>query len=299
MNTLIVSISAFLLCFLGFWTAWAFSFSPNEEIANQPWLAKNLPFFYKWAWFSKLLGKLSQSIGMFFIRLFPADMLTWLIRHLKAAGVKMPVEMFVTSQTVLAAMILPIYFLYMFIMQEWIVVLPALILGALLWVCPLLMVYEKAQNRQQAIVRALPFAIDLIGSAMRSGQDFMAAIRFYVRNEDATNPLVQEFSQVLQDMSGGLSREEAMNNMADRVQVESFTIFVSAVIHGEKVGASIVQTLKNQGGMLRRERFAIAQQKAEKADQLLMMPCLVLALAFFIIILYPVISKFKTSFTGF
>ena len=299
LNTFVICSSAFLLCLLGFWLAWAFMSAPPEENDSYAWSVQNLPFFYQWGWFYRLIFTLSHSLGMYFMRLCPKDMLEWLTRQLKAAGVKLSVQMFMTSQFIFAASILPVYFLYIFAVQNWILAPVAFMISLLLWGWPLCMVYIKAQKRQQGIIRTLPFAIDLIGAAMRSGQSFMAAVRFYVHDEDATNPLVQEFSQVLQDMSGGKSQEDALISMADRVQLETFTIFVSAIVNGNKVGASIVQTLKNQGGMLRRERFALAQQKAEMAKELIPIPLvLFLVPAFLLIIGFPMYKTFMKSFAG-
>ena len=153
--------------------------------------------------------------------------------------------------------------------------------------------------RQQAIIRALPFAIDLIGSAMRSGLDFMAAIHFYVINDEATSPLVQEFNQVLMDMQLGQTREQAMLSMNDRVQVDAFTTFVAAVVQGEKAGASIVNTLKNQGAALRRERFALARQRAEAANAMIILPlALFLFPAFIFVIGYPIYCQIKGAFSS-
>lgn len=293
MNLFFIYFSEFLLIMIGYLLSWIFISVPpvsKEETADFPWIVQGLPFYYQWRFiYQTLILRLSKLLGPFLRDILPKDIAAKINAMLKVAGVKLSLEVFMTSQIVFASIIaLPIYFNSVFIIQNWFLGLEA---GVFIWLViffyPLLLIRQKGMKRQQIIIKTLPFAIDLIGSAMSSGQDFMAAVRFYVNNEEEANPLVQEFSQVLRDMSGGISREEAMKSMADRVQIASFSTFVAAVVHGEKAGTSIVRTLKNQGSMLRRERFALAQQKAEKAGTLILLPIGLLLLAFIGILGYP------------
>jgi Flp pilus assembly protein TadB len=314
MDSFIFCMSEFLLILLGYLLAWLYVSAPpvtEEEENNRVWQTQEMLFFYKWKWLYNAMVRYSHTLGTFLSRLWPSELMCKLTGQLKASGVRMPVEIFLTCQ-LLSSLVLPImlYFWVAFLYCNFkspkikdgsmVAVLLALImLGIILWFYQFWMIHEKAQKRQQAIIRTLPFAIDLIGSAMRSGQDFMAAVRFYVNNEDDTYPLVQEFGQVLRDMSGGKTREEAMKAMADRVQVEYFTTFVAAVVHGEKVGASLVQTLKNQGSMLRRERFALAQQKAEKATTMMLLPTVLILLPALMIALgFAAYMKLTSTFIG-
>ena len=53
------------------------------------------------------------------------------------------------------------------------------VMVALGWMLPSLALSSVAQLRQEEIVKTLPFAIDLIGAAMRAGLEFGAAMRYY------------------------------------------------------------------------------------------------------------------------
>ena len=61
---------------------------------------------------------------------------------------------------------------------------------------PSMAIQKAAEERQKTLRKNLPFAIDLITSAMRAGLDFMASVRYYVTNTEP-GPLTQEFGQVL------------------------------------------------------------------------------------------------------
>jgi tight adherence protein C len=156
------------------------------------------------------------------------------------------------------------------------------------WFYPPMKLAEVAEKRQKALIRSLPFAIDLIGSAMRAGLDFNAAIRYYL-SIGMGGPLPVEFGAMVRQTELGKSRVEALQEMALRVQTDSFTSFVDAVTHGIEVGASIVETMKMQGEDMRRERFHLAERQAARAPSVMIFPtALFLLPAVFIMVGVPV-----------
>lgn len=172
----------------------------------------------------------------------------------------------------------------------------AAVLGA--WICsslPGIKLGNMVQDRKQKILKALPFSIDLITSAMRGGLDFSAAVRFYVKL-GITSPLADEYTQMLREMELGIIRTKALENMAERINLKEFTDFTSAVVIGMELGASLSETLEIQGEEMRKARFALAECKAQKAPSLMLIPmALFIMPAVFIIILTPVFLKMKES----
>ena len=173
------------------------------------------------------------------------------------------------------------------------------LVGALLgWLYPLMVVQKRAQERQVEIIRSLPFAIDLIASAMRAGLDFTAAVRYYV-GVGGRGALAVEFGLLLRQMEFGKSRLEALAEMATHVQTQEFSAFVGAVAHGTEIGASIIDTLRIQGEDMRRARFNLAERKAARAPSIMIFPIAVFILpAVFTIIGVPVWLKFKAARGG-
>ena len=134
--------------------------------------------------------------------------------------------------------------IFMMMTMHGVVLLGVLLLfGFIGFVYPSMTITGLADRRQTSIMRSLPFAIDLIGSAMRSGIDFTAAIRYYVATEKPDNPLALEFGILLRQLELGKTRIEAIEEMAKRIQTDSFSSFAAAVVHGIEVGASIVETM--------------------------------------------------------
>ena len=163
------------------------------------------------------------------------------------------------------------------------------------WVYPPTALESAAQKRQEEIIRRLPFAIDLVTSAMQAGLDFGAAVRYYT-GLGFKDALTVEFGVLLREIELGKDRADGLVDMAKRVQTDGFTSFADAVAHGMSIGASIVDTLRMQGEDLRRARFALAEQKAARAPSIMIFPLALFILpAVFIMIFVPVFMQFKSS----
>ena len=170
--------------------------------------------------------------------------------------------------------------------------------GFLGWIYPSMTVARHAKRRQSEIVKTLPFAIDLVTSAMSAGLDFSAAVRYYV-GMGGTNALAVEFGLLLRQMELGKSRVEALLEMGTHVQTEDFSAFVGAVAHGTEIGASIIDTLRIQGEDLRRARFNMAERKAARAPTLMIFPIVLFIVpSVFIIVMTPVILQFISAKGG-
>jgi len=164
------------------------------------------------------------------------------------------------------------------------------------WIMPTMLISSLASTRQKQILKALPFAIDLLASAMRSGLDFTAAVNYYVTQEGHRNVLAQEFGLMMRDMQLGKTRIEALESMIDRIQSDDFTSFASAVIHGTEIGAAISQTIKVQGEEMRRRRFARAEEQAGKAPGKMLFPMAIFIMpAFFLMLAVPLYTQFVSS----
>ena len=163
------------------------------------------------------------------------------------------------------------------------------------WFMPGFALDSAADARQEHVIKELPFAIDLIGTAMHAGLDFNAAVRYYV-GLGFKNAISAEFGQMLREVELGMTRTDALLSMAQRIQSPPFTSFVDAVAHATEIGASLVGTMRMQGEDLRRARFNIAERKAARAPSIMIFPmALFIVPAVFIIIGVPVMMRLNSS----
>lgn len=258
----------------------------------------NLPAILKLGYPAAML-LCGLGIGSLMCSLFPHKKEQY-AKKLMIGNINSTPEMIFSSQIFFCLVIAAfgvVWFMLLPLDRNWLIL--ALPIGGFIgWITPSTVVESAADKRQAEIIKGLPFAIDLIGSAMRSGLDFGAAIRYYV-SLGIPGPLSMEFGIMLRQIELGKTRVEALNSMAERICSNEFTSFVGAVAYGTEVGASIADTMSIQGEELRRARFNLAERKAARAPSLMILPMAIFILpAVFIIIFMPVYLKIQASGMG-
>lgn len=260
--------------------------------------SRNLPPLFRAVW--RPLQLFVESLGGPLVALQPRRAEA-IANNLKIANIRMTPEHVLSLEVALAFASAIGFMLITLILTRDVGKLSAvfLICGFIGFAMPSIAVSKAAQERQTAMMKALPFAIDLIGSAMRSGVDFTAAIRYYVMNEDKNAPLAGEFAVMLRELELGKTRSEALIEMADRVRHDRFSAFTDAVVHGLEIGASIVGTMKVQAEQLRRDRFNDAERRAARAASSMIFPIAVFIMpAMFLIIGTPILLRVFSSGLG-
>lgn len=293
-----ISISTYLLVFLSVLVPYfAVSLWVNSPEDRDTAKYVGVPVFFKLA--RRLINVLAQGVGSSFALAYPLQAKKWRNELLKA-GYHLTAEQVFGGQILAAVgMGLMTCFGLFFLKGDGSVAIGAGIVAAIVgWFLPTTFIQKRAQERQIEIIRSLPFAIDLLASAMRAGLDFIAAVRYYV-SMGGKGALVVEFGLLLRQMELGKSRMEALEEMATHVQTQEFTAFVAAVAHGTEIGASIIETLQIQGEDMRRARFNLAERKAARAPSIMIFPIALFILpSVFAIVFVPVILRFLAAKGG-
>ncbi|RCK79478.1 MAG: Flp pilus assembly protein TadB [Candidatus Ozemobacter sibiricus] len=127
------------------------------------------------------------------------------------------------------------------------------------------------RTRQQNIEFELPYTIDLLSLAIEAGLDLVGGIQKIAEKSRPTD-IVIEFQTFLADVKMGKSLEEALSDMADRVQVLSFFAFVSSLIQAQRLGAEIGPTLRSQAEQMRYQRMILAEERVNQLPVKLLLP---------------------------
>jgi tight adherence protein C len=160
---------------------------------------------------------------------------------------------------------------------------------------PDLWLNDLVRDRTNRIVRGLPDALDTFTLMVQAGQDFGQAIDTYIRTSEP-GPLVSEFGLTRNQMRLGMSRTEALDAMAARINCSPLTNFTTAVIQSERTGTSVAEVLNAQGMELRNRRFQVAEEMGQKATIKMLAPLLLLILPnVFIVLFAPMALKFFTE----
>lgn len=161
--------------------------------------------------------------------------------------------------------------------------------GILGIVTPGLMLDHWKKQRQIAIRRALPDALDVIIVCVEAGLSLPSSlVRVSSELKTAHPMLAAEMTIVHREVQLGSSVGAALRSFADRFDLEEIRSLSSVVQQAEKFGASIVNALRVHAEVLRRKRFQQAQERAQKATVKLLFPTVLLIFpAIFIVILGP------------
>lgn len=139
--------------------------------------------------------------------------------------------------------------------------------GALPWVW----LADAARRRQRAILRALPYALDLMTLSVEAGLDFTVALRRIV-DRLGHSPLGVEFARLLQEIQMGQSRREALRRLKERSHLMDMDFFVSALVQADEMGVGLGPTLRAQAEAMRQRRFLRAEELAMKAPVKIVFP---------------------------
>ncbi|MBI3558456.1 MAG: type II secretion system F family protein [Deltaproteobacteria bacterium] len=142
---------------------------------------------------------------------------------------------------------------------------------------PDLMMSSAAKTRQRAVIRAMPFIVDLLALSTEAGLDFLGAIGKVVEKA-RPSPLVSEFEQVLKEIKIGSSRAEALQEMGVRLNMQEISSFVAILISADQMGASIGKVLRQQSEQIRTQRFLAGEKEGAKASQKIMIPMFIFIL---------------------
>jgi tight adherence protein C len=166
---------------------------------------------------------------------------------------------------------------------------------ALGWILPTRVLHDRATQRLNEIDYQLPELIDLLIVTVEAGLGFVGSLQTAATR--ITGPLGQEIRLTLQEQNMGLSIQEALLKMLDRVDTPSMRSFVRSVVQGETLGVSIGQIMRDLAQEMRRRRRAAAQERAQKAPIKILFPLVLLIFpAMFVVLLGPALILFFMAF---
>lgn len=127
----------------------------------------------------------------------------------------------------------------------------AVALGGVAFVIPGAMLFRAVQRRQRKFQDQLIDSLTLVRGAVAAGSSFLQALDVVVGEMAA--PSSEEFSRVRREVELGLPLNQAMNNLANRMESDDLYLVVSAVTINMQVGGnlslileSVIETIRNR-----------------------------------------------------
>jgi tight adherence protein B len=121
--------------------------------------------------------------------------------------------------------------------------------GALLGSVPWMYVRYKRNKRLTKFERQLPEALDLMTRALRAGHAFSAALK--MTGEELDEPIAGEFSTVHDEVNFGVSLQQALGHLSERIPLTDLRYFVVAVLIQRESGGNLTEILTNLSRLIR------------------------------------------------
>jgi tight adherence protein C len=135
---------------------------------------------------------------------------------------------------------------------------------------PIVWLRRLIRDRQKEILRGLPDALDMLSVCASAGLGFDQSMQRV--SEFWQTTMGTELGRVIAEMEMGISRREALRNLAARTEVTELSSFVSLIVQAEQLGMSISHTITSMADQMRIERRFRAQEEARKLPNKILFP---------------------------
>lgn len=118
-----------------------------------------------------------------------------------------------------------------------------LIIFILVWNLPRFIIANRKKKRIKLFDSQLNEGIMIISNSLKAGYSFMQAIAAVT--EETKDPFSKEFKKMLKEMSLGISEEEALRNLINRIPSKDLNLIVNAILIQKDIGGNLSEILDN------------------------------------------------------
>jgi len=230
--------------------------------------------------------------------LAPASLVVRLERNLGLAGLTgvWAIQRLVLAKNLLGAGALVFTTLFFIASPAPFRLLIAVLVTAVAYLAPDLVVWGRAQERQDKIRNELADTLDQITISIEAGLGLETAVAR--AGQHGSGPLAEELVRTIQDMQVGLSRREAYIALGERTSVTDLKRFARAIMQADQYGISVGNVVRTQAKEMRTKRRQRAEEKAMKIPVKVLFPLMLCILpVLFIVILGPAAINLLSVFS--
>ena len=142
--------------------------------------------------------------------------------------------------------------------------LVGLLAGGAMAAAPLLYVARQRRRRLDRLELQMPEALDLMTRALRSGHAFSSALKMV--GEEMAEPIAGEFRIVHDEVNFGVSMQQALTNLNDRIPLTDLRYFVVAVLIQRDSGGNLTEILANLSRLIRERLKLMARVRVLSSE---------------------------------
>jgi tight adherence protein B len=140
----------------------------------------------------------------------------------------------------------------------------SLVVGVILSALPIAYVSFKRGRRLEKMEQQLPEALDFMTRALRSGHAFSSALLMV--GEEMPEPIAGEFRTVHDEINFGISMQQALTNLSERVPITDLRYFVVSVLIQRESGGNLTEVLGNLSRLIRERLKLFAKIRVLSAN---------------------------------
>lgn len=114
---------------------------------------------------------------------------------------------------------------------------------------PIAYVSWKRSTRLRKIEEQLPDALDLIGRSLRAGHALPSSLK--MTGEEMADPIATEFRITHDEINYGVSIQQALTNLGERIPLTDVRYFVVALLIQRDAGGNLTEVLDNLSKLIR------------------------------------------------
>jgi len=187
-----------------------------------------------------------SNIGIFNAVLMRLPGIQHMDRLIQQANLSYPLGFYLLLSFVLFMMG---YYVSSFIVHNQLI---ALVPGAVLSLLPHLYIRMKKKERMGKFEKQLPEGLEFLSRALRAGHAFSGGMKLAADNFG--DPLGTEFAKTLDEINFGISTNDALKNMLNRVDSQDLRYFTVSVILQRETGGNLAEIMDSIARIIR-DRF--------------------------------------------
>ena len=247
---------------------------------------------------SRVLLPFLRRIGALIGRMMPSRSIEELRHQLYLAGTRLGPREFYGIRV--ASLLLGVWLASIFLRREFnqFNLLISILVFVIFLLLPILWLRQKVSAQQNAMRKGFPDALDMLSVCADAGLGFDQSLQRV--SEHWRTRIAQELGRVVAEMEMGLSRRDALRNLASRLDITEISSFIAVIIQSDQLGMSISDTLHAQAEQMRIERHYRAEEAARKIPTKMLIPLAFLVFpAIIAIIIGPSIPALVDLFKNF
>lgn len=149
----------------------------------------------------------------------------------------------------------------------------ALGFGIMGWFLPVIVVNRMVKSRTEDVVRGLPDALELLVVCVEAGLALEDGIERIVAEMRHSHPaLAEELALTAADLKILPSRDQALANLADRIDVQSVRSVTTTLSQTMRYGTPLAQALRTVASEMRNDSLLALEERANRLPTLLTLP---------------------------